>query len=202
MFIFNCHYLSLQGILIWLNKNHDWSYDVDLFSSDVYYWMTMEPMIGPCVTPLVYAAEDGDINTVKWHMENCSNPNQTKVCNFRLYTENGYFYIHGRLLWLYGVCYVAPHWRQLSITRLVVLRFWSAETLGNFSHVSNEVNLIQDIKRCVPNFIDHFFVFFFVFFCGKMHDTAISMAAKGGHLEVLKILIENGADVNLAETSR
>ena len=41
----------------------------------------MEPIIGPCVTPLVYAAEDGDINTVKWHMQNGSNPNQTKVCS-------------------------------------------------------------------------------------------------------------------------
>ena len=39
----------------------------------------MEPIIGPCVTPLVYAAEDGDVNTVKWHMENGTNPNQTKV---------------------------------------------------------------------------------------------------------------------------
>ena len=42
----------------------------------------MEPIIGPCVTPLVYAAEDGDINTVNWHMQNGTNPNQTKVSAF------------------------------------------------------------------------------------------------------------------------
>ena len=35
-----------------------------------------------------------------------------------------------------------------------------------------------------------------------MHTTAIAMAAKGGHTEVLRILIDNDADVNIAESSR
>ncbi len=34
---------------------------------------------GPCVTPLVYAAEYGDVDTVRWHIERGSDLNQVKV---------------------------------------------------------------------------------------------------------------------------
>ena len=59
------------------------------------------------MTPLVYAAEDGDVNTVKWHMQNGSNPNQTKVSivlskeNLELVAPS-----HTRMTTLKGVAHV------------------------------------------------------------------------------------------------
>ena len=42
-------------------------------------------------------------------------------------------------------------------------------------------------------------VIFILIFTMKDEETALMMAAQGGHLEIVKALIEAGADVNLRD---